>query len=345
MSKKSLLKLNLQLFATQTQTTETGTLAPEMKEFYAKRLLDLAEPKLVYNQFGDKYPIPHGGGKTIAFRKYSPLAKALKPLTEGVTPDGNSLTVTEIKSTVKQYGDWIQMSDLLQMSAIDNNVVQATKLLGGQAGRTMDTVVREELMGGTNVMYAPKVAAGGVVTEIKSRATLTEECVLTAEIVNQAAALLDTMNTPTFDNGDYVMIIHPMCRQSLQVSPDWVDVVKYREGGKVYAREIGKIGNVRVVESSEAKVINDSTCPSDGGSGHLSVFCTLILGASAYATTELQDGGLEHIVKQLGYGDDPLNQRSSCGWKATKAAKRLVEEYMVRVESCSPVWSRKVKAN
>ena len=63
------------------------------------------------------------------------------------------------------------------------------------------------------------------------------------------------------------------------------------------------------------------------------MFCTLVLGANAYGITEIEGGGLQHIVKQLGYGDDPLNQRSSCGWKATKAVKRLVEAYMVRIES------------
>ena len=50
-------------------------------------------------------------------------------------------------------------------------------------------------------------------------------------------------------------------------------------------------------------------------------------------------------MEQLGYGEDPLNQRSSCGWKATSVAVRLCEEYMVRIESLSPVWSKKVKAN
>lgn len=145
---KSLLRLNLQLFAT-TMTTETGSLSAEMKTFYEKRLLDQAEPLLVHNQFGDKYPIPAGSGKKIEFRKYSALPKALTALTEGVTPAGNSLTVTTVEGTVKQYGDWIQLSDMLQMTAIDNNVVQATKLLSSQAGRTLDTVTREVLAGGT----------------------------------------------------------------------------------------------------------------------------------------------------------------------------------------------------
>ena len=153
------LALNLQLFAVQTTLlNSTGNdLSPEMKTFYEKRLLDNAEPNLVHDQFADKYPIPKNGGKTIEFRKYSPLGKATTPITEGVTPDGNKLNVTAITATISQYGDWIQLSDLLDMTAIDNNVVQSTKLLGSQAGRTLDTVSREVLAGGTNVIYAQGV--------------------------------------------------------------------------------------------------------------------------------------------------------------------------------------------
>lgn len=339
---KSLLRLNLQLFAT-TMTTETGSLSAEMKTFYEKRLLDQAEPLLVHNQFGDKYPIPANNGKKIEFRKYSALPKALTALTEGVTPAGNSLTVTTVEGTVKQYGDWIQLSDMLQMTAIDNNVVQATKLLSSQAGRTLDTVTREVLAGGTNVIYAPKVVDGAE-TEVLSRSTLTPECVLTPFVVMRAAATLEAMNTPKID-GSYVLIIHPYCRETLQESPGWVDVVKYKEGNNTFSGEIGKIGDVRVVTTSEAKVINDSTCPVVEESTYYSVFTSLMLGANAYGVTELENGGLQHIVKQLGYGEDPLNQRSSCGWKATSVAVRLCEEYMVRIESLSPVWSKKVKAN
>ena len=339
---KSLLRLNLQLFAT-TMTTETGSLSAEMKTFYEKRLLDQAEPLLVHNQFGDKYPIPANNGKKIEFRKYSALPKALTALTEGVTPAGNSLNVTTVEGTVKQYGDWIQLSDMLQMTAIDNNVVQATKLLSSQAGRTLDTVTREVLAGGTNVIYAPKVVDGAE-TEVLSRSTLTPECVLTPFVVMRAAATLEAMNTPKI-NGSYVLIIHPYCRETLQESPGWVDVVKYKEGNNTFSGEIGKIGDVRVVTTSEAKIINDSTCPVVESTTYYSVFTSLLLGANAYGVTELENGGLQHIVKQLGYGEDPLNQRSSCGWKATSVAVRLCEEYMVRIESLSPVWSKKVKAN
>ena len=144
---------DIQRFAAAgTQTTGTSTLSAEMKTFYDKTLLDNAEPQLVHDQFGQERNIPAHGGKTIEFRKFSSLAKATTALTEGVTPDGKSLTVTSKTATVAQYGDYIVQSDMLELTAIDNTIVEATRLLGDQAGRTLDTVTREVLAGGTNVL-------------------------------------------------------------------------------------------------------------------------------------------------------------------------------------------------
>lgn len=133
-----LLNVNLQLFAGNTNTTIDVGLSDQMKTFYSDYLIDMAEPELVHDQFGQKQPIPKNGGKIIEFRKFDPLPKALTPLTEGVTPDGQKLSLTVVTGTVKQYGGFIELSDILLLTAIDNNLVQATKLLGGQAGRTLD---------------------------------------------------------------------------------------------------------------------------------------------------------------------------------------------------------------
>ena len=67
------------------------------------------------------------------------------------------------------------------------------------------------------------------------------------------------------------------------------------------------------------------------------VYSTIVLGENAYGTTEISGGGLQHIVKQLGSAGtaDPLNQRATVGWKALKVAVRLVEQYMIRIETCS----------
>jgi hypothetical protein len=82
---------------------------------------------------------------------------------------------------------------------------------------------------------------------------------------------------------------------------------------------------------------SDIIYPGEAGAKGRDVYSTLVIADNAYGTTEISGGGLEHITKQLGSAGtgDPLNQRATAGWKATKVAKRLVEEYMIRVESCS----------
>ena len=334
------MKFDLQLFADPSAALNntSGTMTAEMKTFYEKRLIDQAEPRLVHDQFADYYPVPQNGGKTIEFRKYDSLPKATTPLTEGVTPNGQTLNVTTITSDLHQYGGWTPLTDVLQMTAIDNNVVQATRVLASQAGRTMDSVVRDILAGGTNVIYAPKVA-DGVETEVKSRADLDGTSQLTSKLIMKAATQLKAMNADPIGES-YVAIIHPYVSYDLRNDPAWIDVHKYAQPDEIYNGEIGKLHGVRFVETSEAKIWKGTGCPAG-----LAVFATLILGAHAYGTTEIEGGGLEHIVKQLGYGDDPLNQRASVGWKAHKTAERLVEQYMVRIESCSKEYSGIAAAN
>ena len=331
--KDKTMKLDLQMFATAStqnqNTTGASGMSAEMKTFYEKRLIDQAEPALVHDQFGDPYPIPANGGKNIEFRKYDSLPKATTPLTEGVTPDGQTMNVSTVTAEVKQYGGWVPITDTLQLTSIDNNILQATKIIASQAGRTLDTIVRDVLAGGTNVIYAPKIGEDGAETAVTSRATLDATCQLTSDLIARAATQLKAMNADPIGTS-FVGIIHPYVAYDLRRDPDWIDVHKYAQPDEIYNGEIGTLHGVRFVETSEAKIWKGTGCPAG-----LAVFSTLILGAHAYGSTEIEGGGLEHIVKQLGYGDDPLNQRASVGWKAHKTAERLVEQYMVRIESAS----------
>ncbi len=341
--KDKTMKLDLQMFATAStqnqNTTGASGMSAEMKTFYEKRLIDQAEPALVHDQFGDPYPIPANGGKNIEFRKYDSLPKATTPLTEGVTPDGQTMNVSTVTAEVKQYGGWVPITDTLQLTSIDNNILQATKIIASQAGRTLDTIVRDVLAGGTNVIYAPKIGEDGAETAVTSRATLDATCQLTSDLIARAATQLKAMNADPIGTS-FVGIIHPYVAYDLRRDPDWIDVHKYAQPDEIYNGEIGTLHGVRFVETSEAKIWKGTGCPAG-----LAVFSTLILGAHAYGSTEIEGGGLEHIVKQLGYGDDPLNQRASVGWKAHKTAERLVEQYMVRIESCSARYSGTAEAN
>lgn len=406
--------IDLQLFATaNTNLTTDSDLSTEMKTFYSDYIVDVAEPKLVHSQFGQKHPIPANGGKTIEFRKYDQLPKALTALSEGVTPDGQKLVTSAITATIAQYGGYIELSDMLLLTAIDNNMVQATKLLGGQAGRTLDTITREVLVGGDNVLYS-----GGATARyqlVGGSSTASNNDYLTVDDIKRAVRALKTQLAEPVDDS-YVAVIHPDCTYDLTNDPDWQNVKTYSDPSDMYSGEIGRLYGVRFVETTEAKVIHaagltaaarnltvkttlsatgktvevdeaitaaeatalagrdilingtlheiasvsagvagaatittvanvavaDGTdgkliTPGEAGAEGRDVYVTLVLGANAYGDTEISGGGLQHIVKQLGSSGtaDPLNQRATVGWKATKVCKRLVEAYMVRIESAS----------
>ena len=324
--------MNLQLFAENVNVTTDAGLSVENKTFYDRALLEEAAPNLIHNQFGQKRPIPKNGGKRIEFRRYAALPKATKPLTEGVTPDGRKMSAVAVEAEVHQYGDYVCLSDVLDLTAIDNNVLEATRAVGHQAGLTLDTITRNVLQSGTNVYYCPKRDASGKVTAVSDRSELDASCVLTVDTVKKIAAMLKAANAPKF-GGDYVCILHPYVAYDIMSDPRWEQMHQYCKPENQFEGEIGRIAGVRFVETSEAAVYTgaENDCPTG-----LAVFGCLFIANGAYGVTEVTGGGLQTIIKQLGSAGtaDPLNQRSTVGWKAMKTAEILTEAYLVRVESC-----------
>lgn len=299
--------------------TDLQDLSPEMKTFYDKNLIRLAEPAMIHDQFGQKRPIPGGNGKVIEFRKFNalPAVPADRLLVEGITPDGQNYGVTAITAVVHQYGGYITTTDMLNLTAYDNNMQEIMKLLSSQAGRVSDTITRDILHTGLNVMYA-----GGA----EDQDDITADDVLTIEDLKKAVRLLKRVNAETIQDS-YVAIVHPDTVYDLMNDSEWIDANQYAGSGAIFKGEIGKMYGVRFVENTQAKIsINETT--------EIPIYGTLVLAANAFGVTSINGGGIETIVKQLGSGGtaDPLNQRATAGWKLNKTAKILTEEYMVRIE-------------
>ncbi len=307
---------NIQLFAEANTnvTTETG-LSPTMKTFYKTSLLENARSEHYFSQFGQKQPLPKNNGKKVEWRRFNTFSKAMTPLTEGVTPDGNKVDMVKIEKEIAQYGDYTTISDRLELEAVDPIIMLATEEHGAQAGDTIDTVTRNEIIAGTNVIYA-----GGKT----SRATLTKDDKISATLVNQAATFLKKMRAPKI-NGDYVGIIHPSVAYDLRESEEWMDVHKYAKPDEIYNGEIGKLHGVRFIETADQKVFTEG------------VYATTIFGKDAYGIIDPSAESMEVIVKQRGSAGtaDPLDQRSTVGWKASHAAQILYDERLVRIESGS----------
>lgn len=246
-----LLDIDLSIFD-NTQVTTQGSLSDEMKTYYSDYMIDNAVPNLVHDQFAQTHPIPKGGGKIIEFRKYAPLAKALTPLVEGVTPSGNSLSVSVLTAQIKQYGDYIELSDVLLLTAIDNNLVMASKLLGNQAGETLDTISREVMNSGTHVQFADGQVAARYLL-VGGDATAANNHYFTVDAIRRAVRGLKTKKAKKI-NGNYVGIIHPDISYDLTGDNKWEEWHKYTTPENLYQGEIGRIHGCRFVETTEAKI-------------------------------------------------------------------------------------------
>lgn len=252
------MEMNLSKFGENLNVQVSENNPASIRAFYDKNLVLNTKPVLVHAQFGQKRNIPANGGKRIVFRKLSPLPKATKPLTEGVTPNGNDMTWSTIEAQLEQYGDYITVSDVVQTTGIDNTLVEAGEILAMQAGETLDAVSREVLNSGSNVQYAEKAEArcalcGGL-----------EEGndYLTVNAIKKAVRTLKRNNAKKID-GYYVAIIHPDVSYDLMSDPLWENVKTYCDPKDMYNGEIGRLHGVRFVETSEAKIFTAENLTSE----------------------------------------------------------------------------------
>ena len=299
-----------------TQTTKL--LSAENKTFYERTLLKRLTPNLVFAKYGQKKPIPSNEGGTINFRRFGSLAAATTALTEGVTPNGSQLSVSTVIAAPEQYGDFIQISDKLDMVGIDPVLTEAAEILGEAAALTVDTLVRDVVCNGTNVLFA-----GGA----ENSEDLTPSSVLTSEDVRRAVRLLKQQNAKPAEGGFYIGIVDPEVAFDLQNDALWQDVSKYNGGEAIIKGEIGKLAGVRFVESTN--VLKQET-----ESGVMMHSC-MIIGKDAYGVVDVENGSApQMIVKPFGSAGtaDPLDQRATAGYKLFMTAVRLQELAMVRVE-------------
>lgn len=300
-------------------TDTTLTLTAEMQTYYDKKLLSRFLPQFVYAQWGQKRPIPKAGGKVINFRKFNALSAATTALTEGVTPAGSSGSVTADTATVNQYGDFLTVSDVLDMTAIDPVLDEYADVLGDQAADTIDQLVRDILTAGTNVQYANNRA---------SRVTVAAGDILTVTEIRKAVRTLKR-NKVRAINGYYIAVVEPGATYDLQSDTLWQDASKYAGATQLFSGEIGRIFGVRFVETANAKKF------AAAGAAGIDVYATIVFGEEAYGMVDVAgSGAIKNIVKPFGSAGtaDPLDQRSTTGWKCMFTAKILQQAAILRIE-------------
>lgn len=315
--------------ATKTQviTNVSGQnqLSAEDKTFYERALLERLLPQLNFYKDAQKKKLPKNQGRTMNFRKFNSLTAPSASLTEGVTPDGNDLNVTTVTATVAQEGDFVLISDLIQMTGIDPVLTETSELLGEEAGVVVDNRIQTAISGGTNVYFA-----GGATTRAGLETAETKH--LTADDIKKIVRKLKNANAKRFSDGYYHMQIDPDIAYDLMSDSAWVDVSKYSKPEQMAKGELGKMHGMKFFETTNLSIVDSSA-----GSSKIPVHIAYAYGKDSYACIDLEGraGKPEIIVKPNGSAGsaDPLDQRASAGWKNCFTAVITQPLALVRVET------------
>jgi len=283
-------------------------------------LLRRTVPILLHQKFGQKRNIPRNNGKVIDFRKFASLSTSTDPLTEGTLyTDLKELSMTNVTATIAQYGNAVGFSDIVSTTTLDPVLTEATELLGENAGESIDELVRDVIILGTNVQYASTAT---------SRATVTAAMTMTVAEIREAVLTLRIGRARKI-NGNWQSIVHPRTSHDIQGTSEWVTANNEQQTSRVFDGSLGMLYGVKFWETDKAKVYVDA-----GDSSTVDVYQGLFFGADAYGVVNLAGHNLRSIYKPLGSAGtaDPLEQQSTMGWKAAFVSKILDDTFMVRVE-------------
>lgn len=223
------------------------------QDYYDKKLLATAKTKFVHQQFGQKRSIPKNEGKTVKFRRYELFTPntTTQKLTEGVKPSGQTLKQTEVTATVEQYGAYVEISDLLDLTAADPVIRDSVELLGEQLGTVVDWVTRDAMRAGASTHYV------GGRANMKS---VTGSDKMTIAELRKAAKTLKKAKARPFADGNFVCIVDTDVSYDIQNDELWKELATHADPNRIYAGEIGRLFGIVFVESTEGYISEQSVC-------------------------------------------------------------------------------------
>lgn len=330
-------------------TTTYGDINQRTAAWAAAKMLEYAEPVLVLQKFGDTKEMPKNKAISVKFRRPIPFDPATTPLVEGVTPTAHKMAYEDVPATLKQYGDTVEITDVVADLAEDPVLKDAAELTGHQAGLTLEMVTYGVIKAGTNVVYANGAARNAVNTPISLNKQRAVTRALKAQKSQKITRILD--GSPKYATkpieASYVACAHTDVESDIRNLKDFTPVAKYGSRQPVSEHEIGSVEDVRYVLSPELAPWADAGGAATGGgdpavpvlstSGtNADVYPILYLGQHAFGCVPLK--GANAITPMVlnpntPRGGDPLGQRGNVSWKTYFTAVILNENWMARMET------------
>lgn len=296
-----------------------GNVAADLITYMSAQLLEVAEYRLVLDQFGEKRPLPSNSSKTIRMVREEKLAVSTSQLSEGVTPDSIGITLNQYEATVEQYGQVVILTDIAELTASHNLVERTLKMMGLQAAETYDQLIFNVLETGCTSVYRPNSRAAD--------ANLIGSDVIGYNDLIEITALLQDAGARPFGT-DYILVVCPQVHASLLKDPDFKAAVQLGAPDRLYRGQVEQLAGLRVVVTNSPSFAATTTTASGQAD---KVYSSYAFGEMVYQITDLQN--LRVYMAPPGGQSDVLQQRRKMGWKF--AFKTVVTQ---------PLWARRIRS-
>jgi len=315
----------------------TTTLPPATLAFYDRNLIKRATPYLTHNKFGQKRPIPKGGGTQIKFRKYNAIAVNKTPLGEGITPPIESITKTDLIAQLQQWGRRLGITDMVEFTNPDPVITENVDILGEVMGETIDEIVRDVILGCPSIYRAGNVA--GRINIITAPATTDFTRIERSLKGANAKYFTEIIRAQTGFNTSPIApafwaICHTDTIMDLRALSGFIQVQNYPNPADAVENEVGSWGNFRFIATTKSKILPDlgGTAVTNAlkyttANTACDIYQTIILAKDAYGYSDLAGEGLRTFIKKKGEGDDDLEQRTRVGAKATFTCRMLTDAF------------------
>ena len=246
-------------------TNQSSQFQADIENYIADETLPLARKQLVAYQFGDPLTLPKGRGVTYTGTRYNRLPLPYAPLSEGVPPIGETMTIQQVTATAQQWGDKVTITDVAELTIKHPLFKKATELTGLQIAETLERNTFNALMAGTQVNY---------VNSRGSRGALIAGDVLDTQTVIRTDAALETLGAPRFmgdeqtdtkieaDAGGkrasdnpramphYAALIHTLVVADFRQNPTVITAWSYSDLNRLYNYEAGEWSGIRFCKTN-----------------------------------------------------------------------------------------------
>lgn len=320
--------------------TKYGDINQRTAAYATAKMLNHAKPVFVLQAFGESKPMPKNKADNMKFRRSIPFPAATIPLVEGVTPTAQKMAYEDVSVAMKQYGATVIITDVVSDLAEDPVMMDASELLGEQAGATIEALTYGVVKAGTSVFYAN----GAVRTAVNTAITLNKQRAVTRYLKAQKAMKISKVLAPSVNyatravEAAYVAVSHTDVESDIRNLAGFTKTADYGSRQTISEYEIGSVEDVRYILSPDL-----APFPNAGGAtaGFVStsgtsadVYPVLFFGKEAFGLVPLK--GAESItpmvVNMKPSSSDPLAQRGYVSFKTYFAAVILNQTWMSRLE-------------